>query len=148
MTPSAIKNTAAFWISPEGMILPVKTNHIDFVIQHPALFAADLDVMRQRYQIHNEPWGSEGKARHEIICDLVLQGWIRIRRYRHSYSINVRQLDNIALKRLSHFARLIADTGVEGSFEADLYMPCNIIELHHHHQHHQLTFSQLQEKVQ
>lgn len=127
--PSAMKNTVAFWISPEGMILPVKTNHIGFVIAYPDLFDVNLDSMWQRYQDHKEPWGSEGQARHEIICALVEQGWIRIRRYRHAYSINIPVLDGHYKKSLAHFANLITEGGTNDCYEVDVHMPCNISAL-------------------
>lgn len=127
--PSAMKNTAAFWISPEGKILTVTTNHIGYVISYPELFDVSLDSVRQKYQLYNEPWGCEGKARHEIICDLVKQGWIRIRRYRHAYSINIPVLDDHNKKSLSHFASIITDSDIDDCYEVDIHMPCNMTAL-------------------
>lgn len=140
--PSAMKNTAAFWISPEGMILPVKTNHIGFVIEYPQLFDVSLDSIRQQYQRHHEPWGSEGKARHEIICALVKQGWIRIRRYRHAYSINIPVLDCHYKKSLTYFANIITEGGINDCYEVDIHMPCNISALQTEQQYN-LTVAEL-----
>ena len=127
--PSAIRHTIAFWITPDGVTHLVPSTHIQFVIEHPDMFCISLDDLRQRYLEQNEPWGSEGVARHTTICELVKKGWIRIRRYPQDYSVNVPELDDVNRDVLAQFANRLLNEGFEGRYESDTYMPMRIVEM-------------------
>ena len=88
-----IANTVAYWVSPQGKIFDVGTNHIDAVIKNPKAFGLTSEKIQAAYDKHGEELGREGKAREEIILDLVKKGWVRIRRYRNEgYSVNIGRL--------------------------------------------------------
>lgn len=84
---------AAYWISPKNEVINVPTVHIDTVITNPETFGLTKEGIQKIYDSYGEPLGSEGKAREEIILDLVRKGWIRIRQYRNQgWSVNVGKL--------------------------------------------------------
>lgn len=122
-----IRNTAAYWIDRQGEIHQVWTNHIGFVIEHPALFGLTLQQIKDVYVRYEEELGQEAQARHEIIMDLVQAGFIRIRRYRNQgYSVNVNMLDGSTVDRLSMWAKQISGSGINGMKEGDIQMMVNI----------------------
>ena len=69
----------AYWISPSGEILPVVFTHMEAVITNPNTFGLDEYTVRRTFDICFEPIGFEGKARGEIMLQLLLAGWIRLR---------------------------------------------------------------------
>jgi hypothetical protein len=70
---------AAYWISPKGEIIYVKTNHIAEVIENPEKFGFTIEFIEYVYKHYNEKIGTEGKAREQLMIALFNQGWIRIR---------------------------------------------------------------------
>lgn len=124
-----VTNTVAYWISPKGEIVNVVNNHIDVVIKNPSKFGLTLDSIQSLYDYHHEPLGSEGKAREEIIIDLVKRGWIRVRRYRDGYSVNVARISNKQSKDniFDWAVRLTSPSGILGTRERDIFMLVNII---------------------
>ncbi|MCX6146354.1 MAG: hypothetical protein NTW25_03770 [Candidatus Kapabacteria bacterium] len=78
---------SAFWISNAGLIYPVATSHIRFVIDNADLFDMSKDDIKVLYATHNEKIGFEGKARKEIMSELISNGWIRTR-YKESNNEN------------------------------------------------------------
>lgn len=113
----------AYWIDPYGHIIPVYDNekHITQVLQHPEKFGLDIEEIKQIYDAENESFNMEGKAREKIIKELLLRGWIRIRRYLRPdmYTINVNRLNNKTKNYLYKWANLMVDKGVK-------YTPCKI----------------------
>lgn len=85
----------AQWISPRGKIIDVGTNHIAMIIKHPNKFGYTKQNIEKFYKKYKEPIGLEGKAREEIIKDVVKSGWIRTRKYdRQGYwSVTINTLD-------------------------------------------------------
>ena len=129
-----IVGTVAYWVSPRGEILPVKTNHVDIVIQHPKKFGMTTDKIREIYDKYDEHIGQEGKAREEIILYLLDKGFIRIRRYKNSYSLNVSRMTKKVKDVLFDWANKLLNTGIDGMKERDKYMPVNIIGFKDHFQ--------------
>jgi len=77
-------------ISPNGEIVSVGDTHIDAIIKNPSKFGLSASEIEKTYEKYNEPMGIEGKAREEIIINVVKRGWIRVRRYRNDgYSVNI-----------------------------------------------------------
>jgi len=119
--------TRAFWISPSGNIIPVTTTHIDMVINNPETFGYTKESIKEIYDNFNEPVGQEDKAREEIIVDLVKKGWIRIRQYRNSWSVNIQKLTSRIKDYLFDWSvRLTSPEGLFGLKEKDLYSPIKL----------------------
>jgi hypothetical protein len=122
-------NTVAYWIDPRGNVIPVDTNHIDVVIRNPETFGLTKEDIEAKYAEYGERMGDEGKAREDIIIDLVKRGWIRIRRYRNrGWSVNVQRMS----KKIKDFlfdwsVKITSPEGLFGLKERDMYMPVNII---------------------
>lgn len=119
---------AAYWISPSNQIIDVPTNHIDIVIKNPETFGLTLADIQSVYESHGEEIGTEGKAREEIILDLVKKGWIRIRQYRNQgWSVNVNRLTKKIKDNLFDWVTKVTGDGIFGYRERDLYAPVNIL---------------------
>jgi hypothetical protein len=113
----------AYWISPSGEIKLIKTTHIDDVINNPKSFGYSSSQIEDIYNKHNEYLGVEGKAREEIIKDLLKKGWVRIRYHKRndSWSVNALKLskrvkdylfqwaENMLEKGYSKFSEVILD---------------------------------------
>jgi len=69
----------AQWIAPNGKILPVKINHITTILEKPSVFGLTRDYITKKFGEHGDRMGQEGKAREEIMFDLMKRGWIRVR---------------------------------------------------------------------
>jgi hypothetical protein len=73
-------NTKAHWVNPSGKVYDVKDTHIIFVSEKPSLFKTSVDKMKKLYDKYDEKFpNQEGKARIEILTDIVKSGWIRTR---------------------------------------------------------------------
>jgi len=70
---------AAYWINPRGDHLPVPIHHISVVIDHPEVFNLTREHVLAVYEKYGEKIGLEGRAREEIMLDLLKKGWIRLR---------------------------------------------------------------------
>lgn len=125
---SPILRSVAYWLSASGEVTTVSTTHIQHVIAHPEKFNTDLGQLRHFYEYYNEPWGSEGQARNDTIRQLVTAGWMRIRRYRSYYAVNVPTLDDNSRQALICFADALLNKGIDNRYEADPYIPCHLTE--------------------
>ena len=73
-------DTKAHWVNPSGKVYDVKDTHIIFVSEKPSLFKTSVDKMKKLYDKYDEKFpNQEGKARIEIMTDIVKKGWIRTR---------------------------------------------------------------------
>jgi hypothetical protein len=75
----------AYWISPDGTINPVSRRHINEVISDPERFGLTRAHIESVYKKHEEPLGLEGRAREEIMGELIKAGWIRCRYKKQGY---------------------------------------------------------------
>ena len=102
------KKANAYWISPSGTTHPVKTTHIQEVIDHPEEFNTTLNEIKKVYQECKENIGLEGKARDKIMADIIHNGngWIRIRYDRGTdyYSIEVGKINKIIKEHINQWA--------------------------------------------
>lgn len=125
----------AYWITPDFKVVPVKTSHIEMIIDHPEIFHVPMDVITSIYAKHHEAVRTEGRAREEIIIDVVKKGFVRVRRYtqyREEYwSINTNHLDDAAMAMIKQFFSLICQ-GELGCREIDLEIPVVITALNGH----------------
>jgi len=95
----------AFWIAPSGHCLSVRTTHITVVIENSRHFGLRRDQIVQIYKLLKEPVGSELRAREKIIRALVVKGWIRVRWYERSVTLNLPSLEERELLRACAFIR-------------------------------------------
>lgn len=123
-----VANTIAYWISPKGEVVPVKSTHIDVIIDNPTKFGLTSSEIQSLYDKYGEVLGQEGKAREDIIIQVVKSGWIRVRRYRNDgYSINIARLTKKVKDILFDWTYKLTTTGVLGIKEKDRFMSLNIL---------------------
>ena len=115
----------AFFISPKGQVVDCKINHITTIVANPKKFGLTKEYLQVVYDKHGEKMTIEGKARHEIILRLIKQGWIRIRRYKNFWSINVDKLTGKVKAELQMWAHDLIQ-GKLGTKEQDVYMDVRI----------------------
>jgi len=75
----------AMFISPKGEFIAGSSSHIDMVTDNPKKFGYTIEDIRKIYEKYNERMGIEGKARDEILTNLISNGWIHIRRRPNKY---------------------------------------------------------------
>ena len=80
----------AYWISPNGELLPVSGSHVNEVMKKPSAFGLTKNYLNEVFASHSE----DNLAREELAVGLVRHGWIRIRYYTHidTYMIEVNVL--------------------------------------------------------
>jgi len=83
----------AYWIDPRGTIIPVPMKHINLISSNPKKFGLTKEYITQIYAKHKERLGLEGKAREEIMVNLMSNGWIRLRH--HPKTEWIAQLKNL-----------------------------------------------------
>ena len=66
------------FISPAGEQIEVEINHIATVIKNPKLFGLTKSKIVKTYKKFKEPLGLEGKARAEILIELIQKKWCRV----------------------------------------------------------------------
>jgi hypothetical protein len=103
----------AHWINPEGKAHGVTSSHIKNIIKNPSYFSLTKEKIDQTYSKYNEPMGLEGKARNEIMTDLLQNGWIRIRKNRNSYTAQLLTLDDKSKIYLQQFTSKMITDGVQ-----------------------------------
>jgi hypothetical protein len=91
---------SAYWISESGLIYPVANSHIRFVNDNADLFGLNKVNIKAVYAKHKEKIGFEGKARVEIMSELISKGWIRAR-YKESNNANYWTLELDELTEIS-----------------------------------------------
>ncbi|MEJ2727375.1 MAG: hypothetical protein P8185_02500 [Deltaproteobacteria bacterium] len=83
----------AYFIHPyKGQVIYVAHSHISLVISHPEKFHLNFDYIKAIYEKYGEKIGLEGRARREILLHLIDQGFIRIRKYKNHWKVNVKDL--------------------------------------------------------
>ncbi len=90
----------AYFIHPHGgQVIYVPHSHIALVISNPEKFWLNLDYIKKIYEKHGEKIGLEGRARREILLGLIDKGFIRIRKYKNHWKVNIKNLykDSAAL---------------------------------------------------
>jgi len=119
-TTELITGRGAFFISPEGELINVSnTSHIRVVINNPERFGLVIEQIRDTYSKYNESMGIEGKARGEIIMDIIKKGWIHIRKtIRTCWVVNAWEINATTTNILSKWANDILK-GTMGVRELD-----------------------------
>ena len=115
----------AFFISPKGQVVDCEINHIATIVANPKKFGLTKEYLKTVYDKHGEKMNTEGKARGEVIKRLIKTGWIRIRRYKNFWSINVDRLTGKVKAELQMWAYDLIQ-GKLGTKEQDIYMDVRI----------------------
>lgn len=104
-----------YYIAPSGDIIELDTSHIDLVLKNPEKFLMTKKEIVEIYKKYNEPVGLEGKAREEILVNLIKQGWIRVRYIpkNDSFTVQLNRLDRKRKDMLAAFAKEALD-GIKG----------------------------------
>ena len=98
----------AFWVSPDGEIIEVKKGkHIAEIIAYPVKFGFTREFVEFVFNNYNEKIGQEGKARKQLMLVLFDNNWIRIRRYKKFWSINVKKNIGTSNSYLNQWAKKI-----------------------------------------
>lgn len=87
----------AYWIDTnKNITYPVPTKHIQMIFDFPERFGLAPEYIRKKFDNYNEPYRYEGKARRELINELLDKEWIRLRydSRRHEWKINHNMEDN------------------------------------------------------
>ena len=100
----------AFWLFPNGKILPVEITHIQAVINCPEEYGETLVNIKILYDSHNENRPHEGKARVEIMKRILLRGYVRIRKKRNFWVIELFKLSPIEIKLISNWVNYVWDS--------------------------------------
>jgi hypothetical protein len=100
------ENTNAFFLSPKGTLIPVHKKHINDVIKYPKKFGLSKAKIQEVFDRYGEPLGFEGKARNEILVNLIRSGWIRMRNCPKQgfWAVNVFKLTNRVKSSLQQWA--------------------------------------------
>ena len=115
----------AYFISPSGKIIDCETSHISKIIENPKIFGYTKDYIEKIYDKYNEPIGHEGKAREKIILDLLQKGWIRLRKYKNFWSVNINKMTKKVKDYLQKWAENV-QTNLFGFKERDKFIPVKI----------------------
>jgi hypothetical protein len=109
-----------FFLSPSGVLVPVKGTHIATVIFRPEVFDLSRKEIEAAYKAHGETVYREGKAREEILRNVLQRGWIRLRRHRKYWSVQSDRLDESVQERVRAWAVQVL-RGIGGCIEEDRY---------------------------
>jgi hypothetical protein len=107
----------AYWIDPNGVIFDIGMGtHISKVISSPEKFATTKNNIIVCYKKYNEVLGVEGKARQEIIFNILKLGFIRIRLVvNNHWSISSYYWDKqtkLSLKKWAKIAKEVKSAGL------------------------------------
>lgn len=119
-------NYHAYWLSPQGDILPVPIIHIQVVIDQPERFGLTLATLKRCYASHREPLGHEGLARLEIMAGLIAgQGWVRVRYTprQDRWTVELARLDDPARHMLRDFFLLLCGNAIGSTRAIDRVSP-------------------------
>jgi hypothetical protein len=86
----------AYWMNKYGKLIDVinvperkggdfSDKHIGAILRDPEIFGLSEDYIKEVYEKYGESISHEGKAREEIMINVIESGWVRIRYY-HSKS--------------------------------------------------------------
>jgi len=81
---------SACWLRPDGVVVDVGCRrHIDLIIDDPAAFGETAASVAAEYRMHGEPLRHEGRARAAIMLRVVRRGFVRVRRKRNHWSVEL-----------------------------------------------------------
>lgn len=102
----------AYWIDPYGDFHPVKGGkHIQSILQDPDQFGLKREYVVEKFKKYGEKLGQEGKAREELMVDLMMDGWIQVRKQKrnNAWTILTSKINNPRNRIWDFFAKLFYD---------------------------------------
>ncbi|HPQ44227.1 MAG TPA: hypothetical protein PKZ42_08355 [Syntrophales bacterium] len=140
-----ITGRGAFFISPEGEFINVSdTRHIEVITDTPSRFGLSLEQIRNLYGKYDEKMGMEGRARREIIVEVIKKGWVHIRKETNTcWNINAYQMNETTKAHLLHWATATLN-GTIGVRELNRQAP---VEIHTVDDDYTCTISELSNGV-
>ena len=99
----------AYWLFPDGKILPVEITHIQAVINCPEKYGETLGSIKNLYDVSKERMPHEGNARVEIMKRILQRGYIRIRAKRNYWVIELLQFSHKEEKLISQWVNYVWD---------------------------------------
>lgn len=117
----------ACWINPDFDILSNGIeSHITMVIKNPDYFGVNSDEIEACYEKHGERLRVEGKAREEIILQLLDKNYIRVRLYPNKYwSVSAKEWNEHTKNALKVWADQAKDVKQIGKY-------MNVVVATHH----------------
>lgn len=114
----------AFWINQRGKILDIGLGtHIEQIVKSPKSFGLTDRYVRDVYAKFDEPVNLEGKAREQIMLEVIKDGFVRIRLVKNRFwLVNADKYDRKLKKALSVWAGVAKDVKGAGKF-----MPVKIV---------------------
>ncbi len=70
-----------YWVSEKEMLEAAVKTHIRLIIDEPGKYGLTEEYIRKLYSKYKERYGTEGRARRDIIKEATRSGWIRVRHY-------------------------------------------------------------------
>lgn len=122
----------SFWISPSGVIIATDADkHINMITSDPQKFGLSKEYVEEVFARYNEPMDHEGKAREEIIENILQDGWIRIRKYPRPgyYGVTINFMSAQKRRALKAWAHRMLTTGIDGEKEPDREAEVRIVDL-------------------
>jgi hypothetical protein len=119
----------AFFISPKGELVGVGMGtHIDIITSNPEKFGYTKEHVRKTYEKYGERIGVEGKAREELILDVVERGWIHVRkRAKMGWMVNVMRMTKKSRDLIHQWAERLITKGYKGVKELNKFSPVIIM---------------------
>jgi len=140
---------AAYWIDKKGNFVESRDNHIIMIISHPERFGFTKKKVEDTYNKYGEVIGSEGKARRELIDDVISRGFIRIRLYpRSHWSITIGKFDSRTRSLVTEFANKIVNKKIDpGLGGKDVYMPVKLVAVKSRQENKKYTIKDIADGV-
>lgn len=90
-TEDVDSKATAYWLSPSRDILPIDTSHIDTIVADPERFNLTQEYLNDVAEKHGgrHELRDGGKGREEVMVDLMKKGWVRIRKNRETWIIQL-----------------------------------------------------------
>lgn len=109
------------WVTPDGNY-SFTGIHVYDILKHPEKFGLTHDFIDATYARHGEEKmvagrPNEGDAREELISLVLKKGWVRFRKYRNYWSVNVYSWDRKTLEQLKGWIRAMVKTGDMGKYD-------------------------------
>lgn len=107
----------AYWLLPNGNIKPVRTTHIQEIINCPEEFGETLADIMVLYDYYKEKMPHEGKARAVIMKRLFKKGYIRIRERKNHWVVELNQLSSTEKTLISEWIYVVCNELIDTNAE-------------------------------
>lgn len=91
------------WVTPNGKGEEISQTHISDIMHDPKKFGVTQERVMATFMKYGEQYGSEGKARDELIIIALKSGWVRIRNYRNYTSVVIWKLTDRVRRNLEQW---------------------------------------------